>query len=129
MYQIHVRTWVNNVRQADSIIVKEYVRLRNAEKAAKSYICDEINHNGEHIVREAVILPTMSSVARNEAREAYCNGKDVWVDDEYGRYRLRPSWEYGSHDTRERLFTRSIEQSVGWRYPNCNYTGSYYIAY
>lgn len=124
MYQIHIRTWVDGVRQQDSILTKEYVRLRNAEKAAKKCVVDATNHNGEHLVREAVVLPAMASVARNEAREAYCKCKDVWVNGNYGRHRLTPSWHYCSHASREELFARSIEQSVGW-----HYEGPYYIAY
>ena len=118
MYEINIRTWIDGERQPDTIVNKTYVRLRNAEKAAKAYLA-----SGK-VTQEAIILPVMTSVTRNEAREAYCKCKDVWVYDGYGKERLRPSWDYGSHDTRESLFSRSIEQSVGW-----NYEGPYYIAY
>ena len=123
MYQVHVRTWVNDERQMDSILVKEYAKLGNADREANRQTLHTINRNGQHVVRVGLVFPAMTSVARNEAREAYCKGKDVWVNDAYGRVQLRPSWDYCSHASREELFARSIEQSVGW-----HYEGPYYIA-
>jgi hypothetical protein len=124
MYQVHVRTWVDDERQMDSILVKEYARLGNAEREANRQALDTYNHSGQHIVRIGIVFPAMTSVARNEAREAYCKGESVWVNGEHGKLRLRPSWDYCSHASREELFARSIEQSVGW-----HYEGPYYVAY
>ena len=123
MYEIVLRFYVNGKREADSLYTKTYKRKGMAEIIAKEHIVIGSNILNEEIRIEGYVRGVLRIATEDEAKQAYLKGKPVYADSEYGKDMLRPSWEYGSHASREELFYRSASL---FNYGN-HYNGNYYI--
>ena len=123
MYEVIIRTYVNGKREKDGVYFKTYKRKGMAEKVAKEHTTTGENILNEEVRTEGYVRGVLKPVTEEEAKYAYCHGKHVYADSEYGKEMLRPSGEYGSHASREELFYRSASF---FNYGN-HYNGNYYI--
>ena len=122
MYQIVTEIRVNGKREMDSIFPKIYVRKRAAERNAKGSSFTSVASDGRTIETKCYVRGLLRPVTKEEAKDAYCKCKRIWIDGKYGHVQLTPSGHYGSHAPAWELFYRSVEQSGGYYYE-----GNYYI--
>ena len=122
MYQVITETIVDGKRDMDSVSTKIYSKKGFAKRNAKRNTYTLTTPYGTVVERRSYVVGILTPVSIDDAKDAYCKCKSVWVDGEYGKQRIPNSWEYGSHAPAEELFCRSIEQSVGYRY-----NGNYYV--
>lgn len=53
-------------------------------------------------------------ITEAEAKEEYCNGRNVYVSNDKRNYwKIPSSYEYGSHAPAEELFNRSVPKYEG----------------
>ena len=123
MYEVVVETFVDDARQDDMVLATKYVREGNAQNKAKEWQCRGMTAQGKSYMTRAYIRGTLIPVSEEEAKLAYCKDKSVYVDSEFGKDKIRPSYHYSSHASREELFYRS---SSAYNYGN-HYEGNYYI--
>lgn len=121
MFEVIIETRVNGERRYDSIIDKRYksrkCAVNRAEKETR-----KINVDGNIIERRAYVREELIVVSEDKAKEKYCHSYPVYIDGEYGKIMLTPSWHYGSHAPAEELFYRSIH-----KFADYDYKGNYYI--
>lgn len=124
MYQIVKEIRVDGKREADSIYPKIYVRKGPAERYARGRYGAYRTDDGKIVEWKSYVRGFLRPVTEDEAKTAYCKGRRIWVDDEYGQTRIRASWEYGSHAPDEELFYRGVCHCRGYYR---KYDGNYYI--
>lgn len=124
MYQIVTETRVNGKREMDSIYTKIYIRKGAAERNAKGSCYSHRTDDGKIVDRKSYVRGLLRPVTENEAKDAYCKGKRIWIDGEYGQVKITPSYEYGSHAPAEELFYRGVCHCRGYY---MEYDGNYYI--
>lgn len=123
MYQVITEIIVDGKREMDSIFPKVYVRKKAAERNATSHT--GVRNDGKKIETKCYVRGFLHPTTEQEAKDAYCKGKSVWVDGEYGQVKVTPSWEYGSHASKSELFYRGVYHCRG--YYCDDYKGNYYI--
>ena len=124
MYQIITETYINGIREMDSVYTKTYKRRSYAEKNARGSNCSFVTEDGRSVEKKAYVRGLLRCLNNNRefANHLYCQGRRIWVDGKYGQVRLPNSLEYGSHAPAFELFNRSVEQVVGYRYE-----GNFYV--
>lgn len=107
MYQVVIKTFVNDERQMDTVYPKVYKNRGWAERKAK-----ELRKSKDVVY--VYVRGCLHPVSKEEAKSAYCHCRPVWVDGQYGQEKIRPSGEYGSHAPAEELFHTSVDAAIGW---------------
>lgn len=60
------------------------------------------------------MLKNPTNISREEAKELYCKGDNVYICNDTRKYwKLPSSYEYGSNESAEELFNRSIPTNEG----------------
>ena len=114
-YQVVIQMQIDGKREMDSIYPKLYTKKgyadRKAEELTGSFDDNRIN-------KRAYVRVLPNPATEEEAKEAYCKNREVWIDDKYGQVKLTPSGWYSSHAPAEELFYRSC---------GYGYDGNYYV--
>ena len=119
MYEIIIKTYINNKRQKDMRFAKRYSKYGNAAKKAKELtrIRDGIEYRA-YVIKELILVP------KDVAKKEYCKYRRVFVETEYGLDYLPDPGMYGSHAPASELFYRSLNHINGyWK----EYDGNFYI--
>ena len=119
MYEIIVKTYVNDKRQKDMRFAKRYAKYGNAAKKAK-----ELTRTQDGIEYKAYVIKELIPVPEDLAKKEYCNYRRIFVETEHGLDYLPDPGMYGSHAPASELFYRSLNHINGyWK----EYDGNFYL--
>lgn len=124
MYQVITEIRINGNRDMDRVFNKIYKRKKAAERNAKDGCYTTTTVDGKTMEVKTYVRGLLRPVSEQEAKMAYCKGKNIWVDCKYGQTKLTPSGWYSSHAPATELFYREVNHSQGYY---CEYDGNYYI--
>lgn len=113
-YVVVTETSVNGKRMNDIVSEKIYKSMGWARREAQKINDAFFNSPKKEIKKTAYVMPVVRPATYEEAKNAYCHSRSVWVDGEYGKVKLFPSGCYGSHAPASELFHRSVDDIVGW---------------
>jgi len=109
MYEIIIKTYINDERQKDMRFAKRYAKYGNAVKKAK-----ELTRTQDGVEYKAYVIRELIPISKEDARKEYCNYRKIFVETEHGLDYLPDPGSYGSHASASELFYRSLSAMTGW---------------
>ena len=122
MYQVVTEIRVDGKREMDMVHAKIYSGKGWAKRCAEEWTLTHKTCDDHVMEKKSYVRGLLHPVSKEEAKDAYCKCKRIWIDGKYGHVQLTPSGHYGSYAPAWELFYRSVEQSGGYYYE-----GNYYI--